>query len=76
KIAQQAKLYSALMNPDAQLQHLLQPGRLGWVQVISGRVEVNGKTLTAGDGLGLVEESGIKLRADQDSQLLVFDLPR
>lgn len=76
KIAQQARLYSALMNPDVPLQHPLQPGRLGWVQVISGQISVNGKTLAAGDGLGLVEESGITLQANLDTQLLVFDLPR
>jgi len=75
-IAQQASLYSALLSPGTVLKHLLKPGRLGWVQLISGQVEVNGQVLTAGDGLGLRDEAEISLQAEQDAELLVFDLPR
>jgi quercetin 2,3-dioxygenase len=75
KIAQQARLYSALMSPGAVLNHPLKPGRLGWVQVASGSVRVNGLELTVGDGIGLMDESEISLQADQAVELLVFDLP-
>ena len=76
KIAQQASLYSSRMTPGASLQHSLKQGRLGWVQVVSGQVMVNGQSLSAGDGLGLVDEAEIRLQADQATELLVFDLPR
>ncbi|MGH8105353.1 MAG: pirin family protein [Arenimonas sp.] len=77
KIAQQASLYSALMNPGDQLRHSLEPGRLGWVQVAAGQVTVNGRHLTAGDGIGLVDEAEIRLQADgHTAELLLFDLPR
>ncbi len=76
KIAQQASLYSSRMTPGASLQHSLKQGRLGWVQVVSGQVMVNGQSLSAGDGLGLVDEAEIRLQADQAAELLVFDLPR
>lgn len=76
KIAQQASMYSALLSPDAALQHALKPGRLGWVQVVSGQVTVNGQTLTTGDGLGLADEPEIRLQAGQAAELLLFDLPR
>lgn len=76
KIAQQATMYSALLSPGTALQHALKPGRLGWVQVVSGQVTVNGQTLTTGDGLGLADEPEIRLQAGQAAELLLFDLPR
>ncbi len=77
KIAQQAGLYSALMSPGKSLQHPLKTGRLGWVQVVSGQVNVNGQVLTAGDGIGLRDEAEIQLQTrDQAAELLLFDLPR
>jgi len=76
KIAQQASMYSALLGPGDAIRHPLKPGRLGWVQVVSGQVSVNGQALATGDGLGLKDESEIALQADQGVELLVFDLPR
>ncbi len=76
KIAQQASLYSTVLGPGTALKHPLQPGRLGWVQVVSGQVTVNGLVLSTSDGLGLRDESEISLHADQAAELLVFDLPR
>ena len=76
KIAQQANMYSAVLSPGANLQHPLNPGRLGWVQVVSGELRVNGQVLTTGDGIGLVDESEIKLDAVQAAEILLFDLPQ
>ncbi|MGH8052130.1 MAG: pirin family protein [Methylococcales bacterium] len=76
KIAQQASMYSTLLSPGAALLHTLKPGRLGWVQVVSGQVTVNGQALMAGDGLGLADEPEIRFQAGQAAELLLFDLPR
>ena len=76
KIAQQAKMYSAVLSPAARLQYPLNPGRLGWVQVASGEVLVNGQVLAAGDGIGLVDESEVKFQAEEACEFLLFDLPR
>lgn len=76
KIAQQASLYSAKMTSGTELVHPLASRRLGWVQVVSGNLTVNGQALIAGDGLGLAEESEIRLRASEAAEVLVFDLPR
>jgi redox-sensitive bicupin YhaK (pirin superfamily) len=76
KIAQQANMYSALLGAGDVVKHPLKPGRLGWVQVVSGQVSVNGQALATGDGLGLKDESEISLEAGHEVELLVFDLPR
>lgn len=77
KIAQQASLYSTRLAPGKSLRHTLKAGRLGWVQVVSGQVTVNGQVLATSDGLGLRDEAEISLQAgDQAAELLLFDLPR
>ena len=56
--------------------HALKAGRKGWVQVVRGAVEVNGKAASAGDGVAIENEatSTITSRAD-GSEILLFDLP-
>lgn len=76
KIAQQAYLYSSLLSAGSVQQHVLKPDRLGWIQVVSGQVTVNGQILKTGDGLGLADETEIRLNAGQATELLLFDLPR
>ena len=53
----------------------LAPGRLGYVHVVRGAVEVNGQALGAGDALKLRDEARVTLRAGRDAEVLVFDLP-
>ncbi|MGZ3362329.1 MAG: pirin family protein, partial [Xanthobacteraceae bacterium] len=51
-------------------------GRKGWVQVVRGAGEVNGKAVRAGDGVALEGEADLNVTsAADDSELLVFDLP-
>jgi hypothetical protein len=56
------------------LQHQLAPGRHAWVQLVSGRLRLNGEVLDAGDGAAISDESALELHAEQDADLLLFDL--
>jgi redox-sensitive bicupin YhaK (pirin superfamily) len=47
--------------------------RTGWVQLARGRLVVNGRALTAGDGASIVEERNVTL-AGEGAELLFFDL--
>ncbi len=49
-------------------------GNRGWVQVAAGDVNVNGKTLHAGDGLAIDGEAFIQIEALTNAELLFFDL--
>ena len=54
------------------------PARLYWLHVAGGDVEFDGRALSAGDALGLVEESGVRRlegRGDGFAEVLLFDLP-
>jgi len=74
KINQDARLYVTLLNPGEEVTHTFGRNRHGWVQVAKGSVEVNGKFLTAGDGAAISDENKIAFKAEEDSEVLLFDL--
>ncbi|MBL4848088.1 MAG: pirin family protein [Planctomycetes bacterium] len=74
-IHQDVEIYSSLLSAGKSLEHSLAPGRHAWVQVVAGRVRLNDQSLEAGDGAALSEETLLTLSADQDAEVLVFDLP-
>jgi len=74
-IHQDADIYDAQLSHGHAVTHPLKAGRKGWVQVIAGAVEVNGKAAVAGDGVAVENEALLSLNAGADgSQVLVFDL--
>ena len=48
--------------------------RKGYVHVVRGELEVNGKRLAAGDAAMLEDEAGITLADGKAAEVLVFDL--
>jgi len=75
-IHQDADLYAGLLDANASLSHALRAGRRGWVQIVRGRLDVNGTTLQAGDGLALEHEDRLQLATKSDNtEFLIFDLP-
>jgi redox-sensitive bicupin YhaK (pirin superfamily) len=75
-IHQDASLYAAILNGDDEVAHPLAAGRLAYVHVIRGRVEVNGVALNTGDALKLGDEERVTLARADAAELLLFDLPR
>lgn len=73
-IQQDAQLLGATLDAGQSISHRLDAERHAWVQVVRGRVNVNGETLDAGDGAGISEEEEITVRAEENAELLVFDL--
>ena len=49
-IHQDVRVYAATLTDGAQVALDLAPGRHAWVQVAKGSVELNGNTLSEGDG--------------------------
>ncbi len=74
RIHADARLYAALLDGSESTSLDLAPGRLAYVHVARGRLEVNGQSLSAGDALQLREEASVLLSAGQDAEVLVFDL--
>jgi redox-sensitive bicupin YhaK (pirin superfamily) len=73
-IGQDAALYLAAFDEGGEAAHALRPGRHAWLQVLRGRVSLNGEPLVAGDGAALGQEPGLSVTAEGPSEVLLFDL--
>ena len=74
-IHQDARLYAGLFDAAETASLALAPGRLGYVHVVRGQLNVNGHALGAGDALKLEDEAQLRLGQGVDAEVLVFDLP-
>ncbi|NJL36659.1 MAG: pirin family protein [Leptolyngbyaceae cyanobacterium RM2_2_4] len=74
-IHQNVDLYASVLHEGDTVNHRLAEGRVAWVQVARGAVQLNGQTLAAGDGAAVSEESEITLQGTaQDAEVLLFDM--
>jgi len=74
-IGQDARLWATVVAPGESIDYRLQAGRLGYVQLIYGQLEINGKNLSAGDGAKIADEIDLKFLASEEAEFLLFDLP-
>jgi len=75
RIRQDAMLSIARLKAGGGASIGLRPGRRAWVQVSRGSAEIAGQALSAGDGAAASGESALAFGAQEDSEILVFDLP-
>ena len=73
-IHQDAALYDSLLDKGMAVDYPVPAGRHLWLQVARGSVDVNGVRLGQGDGASVSDESLLKIIAEKDSELLLFDL--
>jgi len=57
-----------------KITHTLKSGRHGWLQVASGRAELNGLQLKAGDGAAVSDESKLVIESTEPAKVILFDL--
>jgi redox-sensitive bicupin YhaK (pirin superfamily) len=74
-IHQDASVYASILNGSDKLEHPLGAKRLGYVHLIRGRLNVNGKALSGGDALKISGEQLITLEQAEAAEFLLFDLP-
>src|SRR5260370_32730520 len=73
-IHQDVDLFACRLKEGERIQHRVQPGRHGWVQITRGEVSLNGQRLTAGDGAALSDEPAVEVTAAKPAEFLLFDL--
>ncbi len=73
-IHQDVGIYLTDLDQGNELSYDLQPNRYGWVQMISGEIEINGTRLDAGDGAAISEIVNLHFKALTNSTILFFDL--
>lgn len=73
-IHQDLDLFVATLTKGDAVTHTLHPRRKAWVQVTRGTVTVNGAFVAAGDGAALTDEAEVRLAANDNAEVLLFDL--
>jgi quercetin 2,3-dioxygenase len=73
-INQDARVYLATLSTSASVRHDLLAGRHAWLQILRGRVSVNGTLLETSDGLAVSGEPGLTMVGEQPAEIMLFDL--
>jgi redox-sensitive bicupin YhaK (pirin superfamily) len=71
---QDANLFASILDEGTTVEHEMSQTRYGWLQVARGAIEVNGERAEQGDGVVIVGESELAIRAVESAELLLFDL--
>ena len=74
-IHQDAYLYHMRLQEGQSDQHSIETNRTVYIHIISGSIEVEGITLTDGDGATIGDVNKLNFTALKQSEALVFDLP-
>jgi redox-sensitive bicupin YhaK (pirin superfamily) len=73
-IRQDVDVWSAGLAARGRVTRPLRSGRRGWLQVARGLVDVNGVTLSEGDGAEIADEPSLDLRSVGGGEALLIDL--
>ncbi len=73
-IYQDADVYTTILDAGRTIIQPIDESRSAWVQVARGTLLLNGRELSQGDGAAVREESELELTAQDQTELLLFDL--
>jgi redox-sensitive bicupin YhaK (pirin superfamily) len=73
-IQQDARIYLATLAAGDTVEHALAVGRFGWLQVLRGKVTVNGSKANTSDGVAIGDEPRVTIAADGPAEVMLFDL--
>jgi redox-sensitive bicupin YhaK (pirin superfamily) len=73
-INQDARLYATLLQPGHTVATPVDANRSIWVQLVKGKLTVNGETIETGDGAAIENAEALTLTGIENSEVLVFEL--
>lgn len=74
QIKQDVSLWVGKMKKEETIQFPLKKDRFGWIQLVKGKLNVNGQLLNEGDGLAIAEEEQLHILSETEAEFLCFDL--
>lgn len=74
-IHQQGYIRIGNFSENSEISHPIETGKGSYIFLINGAVEVNGEKLTKRDALGVWDTDTIEIKATQDSEILLIDVP-
>ncbi|QKJ85266.1 Quercetin 2,3-dioxygenase [Paramixta manurensis] len=75
KVYQDMTLSRWVLKPQEQADVEVDAARRIWIQVVKGKVNINGQPVSTSDALAVWDESHLTLQADSEAEILMFDLP-
>jgi len=73
-IHQALDLYASILDQGKVVKHEFPAGHSGWIQVVSGKISVNGEPLNTGDGAAIDDTRMLEIEAKDDTEFLLFDM--
>src|SRR5215218_3465262 len=73
-VHQDVSLFASILQADETVERSMDQTRYAWIQVARGSIDVNGESAAQGDGVVVAGEPSLTIRAEQPSELLLFDL--
>jgi redox-sensitive bicupin YhaK (pirin superfamily) len=73
-VHQDVDLYTSLLIPGEQLVHRIAAGRMAYLHLVQGALHVNGIQLMTGDAAKIESEQELVIAANENSELLLFDM--
>jgi quercetin 2,3-dioxygenase len=74
QLNQDVSLFASILPAGEEVQHAMDERRYAWIQVARGSIAVNGENADQGDGVIVVGESALTIRASKPAEILLFDL--
>jgi redox-sensitive bicupin YhaK (pirin superfamily) len=74
QVHQDISLFASILAAGEEVERAMDQQRYAWLQVARGAIDVNGERGNQGDGLIAIGESSLQIRAEQDAEVLLFDL--
>lgn len=75
KVYQDMELSRWPLEKNEQAVYSIEPGRRVWIQVVKGDVAVNGTQAKTSDAIAVWDEQVLAIDANEESEILLFDLP-
>ena len=75
KVHQDAAVYVAALEPGEEATHALGDGRGAYLYVIDGAASLDGESLSTGDAVKATDQPGLAIRAREQTELLLVDVP-
>jgi redox-sensitive bicupin YhaK (pirin superfamily) len=74
-LRQDASIFASIMKGDDEIDYPLGIGRMAYVHLVRGCINVNGVQLSAGDAAHIEKEAVVRLARAEAAEVLFFDLP-
>lgn len=74
-INQDENMYISRLKKTESIDFTVKENRKIWIQLVNGIVSVNGQKIETGDAIAAANIANTKIEANDNSEMIIFDLP-